>query len=103
MRKRVSGWRLDDPNHITFADVVRNVHPTVLIGTSASGLLDIKTTPLDPVIPGVEVHAQILENLLTNTTLRSPNYAIGAELAAAFLFGGLALGVYLSPRYMGAE
>jgi malate dehydrogenase (oxaloacetate-decarboxylating) len=34
-RERVAGWQLDDPNHITFADVVRNVHPTVLIGTSA--------------------------------------------------------------------
>jgi len=59
----------------------------VLIGTSASGLLDNKTSPLNPVIPGVEIHAQILENLLTNATLRSPNYAIGAELAAAFLLG----------------
>jgi malate dehydrogenase (oxaloacetate-decarboxylating) len=33
--ERLAGWQLDDPNHITFADVVRNVHPTVLIGTSA--------------------------------------------------------------------
>jgi len=30
-----SGWRLADPSQITFADVVRNVHPTILIGTSA--------------------------------------------------------------------
>jgi malate dehydrogenase (oxaloacetate-decarboxylating) len=30
-----SGWRLDDPSQVTFADVVRNVHPTILIGTSA--------------------------------------------------------------------
>src|SRR5205085_10564406 len=34
-RERVEGWRLDDPNRITFADVVRNLHPSVLIGTSA--------------------------------------------------------------------
>ncbi len=59
----------------------------VLIGTSAAGLLDIRTTPIDPVIPGVEVHAQIIENLLTNATLSAPNYAVGAELAAAFLLG----------------
>jgi malate dehydrogenase (oxaloacetate-decarboxylating) len=32
---RVAGWQLSDPDHITFADVVRNVHPTALIGTSA--------------------------------------------------------------------
>jgi malate dehydrogenase (oxaloacetate-decarboxylating) len=28
-------WKLNDQAHITFADVVKNVHPTVLIGTSA--------------------------------------------------------------------
>src|SRR6266404_5654034 len=37
----------------------------VLIGTSAVGLLDLKTTPIDPVMPGVEVHAQVLESALT--------------------------------------
>ena len=35
----------------------------VLIGTSAVGLLDVKTTPIDPVMPGVEVHAQVLESV----------------------------------------
>src|SRR5271163_3168984 len=59
----------------------------VLIGTSAIGLLDVKTTPLDPAIPGVEVHAQILESVLTKTILVNPNYAIGAELIGAVLFG----------------
>ncbi|HYT49842.1 MAG TPA: NAD-dependent malic enzyme, partial [Pyrinomonadaceae bacterium] len=32
---RTSRWKLDDATQITFADVVRNVHPTILIGTSA--------------------------------------------------------------------
>lgn len=31
----VDSWQLNDPDHITFLDVVRNLHPTVLIGTSA--------------------------------------------------------------------
>jgi adenylate cyclase len=59
----------------------------VLIGTSATGLLDIKTTPLDRVIPGVEVHAQILESVLSKSILVNPNYAIGAELVIAVLLG----------------
>ena len=59
----------------------------VLIGTSAVGLLNFKTTPIDPVMPGVEVHAQVLENVLTNSVLTSPNYAIGVELCAALLLG----------------
>ena len=59
----------------------------VLIGTSAAGLLDLKTTPIDPGMPGVEVHAQILESILTKSMLSAPNYAIGAELCAALLIG----------------
>jgi adenylate cyclase len=59
----------------------------VLIGTSATGLLDIKTTPVQPDMPGVEVHAQILENILSKSLLASPGYAIGAEIIAAVVFG----------------
>jgi adenylate cyclase len=59
----------------------------VLIGTSATGLLDVKTTPVDPAMPGVEVHAQILENVLTKSFLSNPNYAIGAELILAIVLG----------------
>jgi adenylate cyclase len=59
----------------------------VLIGTSAVGLLDIKTTPVDPTMPGVEIHAQILENVLTKSLLIQPGYAIGAEITAAVVFG----------------
>jgi adenylate cyclase len=62
----------------------------VLVGTSAIGLLDTKTTPLDPVLPGVEVHAQILESILSKSLLVNPNYAIGAELITA-VFLGLAI------------
>jgi adenylate cyclase len=67
----------------------------VLIGTSAVGLLDIKTTPLDAAMPGVEVHAQLLENLLSSTLLHRPNYAVAAEVLTAAL-AGLAI-VYMVP------
>lgn len=33
--ERISGWQLADPQNVAFMDVVRNVHPTALIGTSA--------------------------------------------------------------------
>ncbi|GAB78075.1 malate dehydrogenase (oxaloacetate-decarboxylating) [Austwickia chelonae] len=33
--EEISSWDLDDSRHISLADVVRNVHPTMLIGTSA--------------------------------------------------------------------
>jgi adenylate cyclase len=55
----------------------------VLIGTSAIGLFDIKATPLDPNTPGVEIHAQLLENILNGGLLHRPNYALGSEVAMA--------------------
>jgi adenylate cyclase len=84
----------DQARYVSAKDVLQGRVPPdrlrgrlVLIGTSATGLLDIKTTPLDPVIPGVEVHAQILESVLTKSILLNPNYAIGAELVIAVLLG----------------
>ncbi len=40
----------------------------VLVGTSAPGLLDLRSTPLDQVYPGVEVHANMLNALLDSQT-----------------------------------
>jgi len=59
----------------------------VLVGTSAIGLFDIKTTPIDAAIPGVEVHAQTLETIMSNSFLTRPNYAIAAEITLAVLVG----------------
>jgi adenylate cyclase len=59
----------------------------VLIGTSATGLLDTKTTPVAPDMPGVEVHAQILENVLTKSLLAAPGSALGGEIIAAIILG----------------
>jgi adenylate cyclase len=70
-----------------------------VIGTSAVGLLDIKATPVDESMPGVEVQAQILENMLTKSVLAYPNYASGVELLTALAFGALI--VVLAP-YLGA-
>ena len=80
----------DAARYVSAADVLdgkvgpdRISRKLILIGTSAVGLLDVKTTPLDPVMPGVEVHAQVLESALTRSVLSQPNYAVGAELLAA--------------------
>jgi len=84
----------DPARYVSAADILNGRVPAdrfrgrlVLIGTSAVGLLDIKTTPVEPAMPGVEVHAQILENVLTKSFLSNPNYAIGAELILAVVLG----------------
>ena len=63
----------------------------VLIGTSAVGLNDIKTTPVSPAMPGVEIHAQVLESALTGAVISQPNYGIAVEFTTALLFGLLVI------------
>jgi adenylate cyclase len=54
----------------------------VFVGASAVGLSDIIATPLDPSTPGVEAHAQLVEQILSGVTLERPDWAPGAELVA---------------------
>lgn len=52
----------------------------VLVGTSAIGLLDLRSTPLNAVVPGVEVHAEIIEQVLNGQFLARPDFFKGAEI-----------------------
>ena len=63
----------------------------VLIGTSAVGLNDIKTTPVSRAMPGVEIHAQVLETTLSGEVISAPIYGIAVEFATALLFGLLVI------------
>ena len=71
-------------------DPVRIAGRLVLVGTSAAGLRDLRATPVATAMPGVEIHAQLLESVLSNTHLTRPNYALGLELAL-MVGAGLAL------------
>jgi adenylate cyclase len=84
----------DPARYVSAKDVLQGRVPRdrvegklVLMGTSAVGLLDIKTTPVSAAIPGVEIHAQILESALTKSSLTYPNYAVGVELLVAVFVG----------------
>jgi adenylate cyclase len=63
----------------------------VLFGFSAPGLLDLRPTPIGPVIPGVEVHAAFLDNLLTGEFIYQFNLwqilGYGILLVALAAFG----------------
>jgi adenylate cyclase len=71
----------------------------ILIGTSAIGLLDIKTTPVDPAMPGVEVHAQVIEAAITGSLLSYPLNARIVEMIVAFLVG---IGIVIFAPMIGA-
>jgi adenylate cyclase len=91
--------RRDPSIYVSAADVLDNTVPPsrlagklVLIGTSAAGLNDLKTTPVSSTMPGVEIHAQILESVLSGgAVISQPNYALGIELLAALIIGLLVI------------
>ncbi|APG15722.1 adenylate cyclase [Bradyrhizobium elkanii] len=90
--------RQDPSIYISAADVLDNTAPPnkiagklVLVGTSAVGLNDIKTTPVSSTMPGVEIHAQVLESVLSGAVISQPNYALGVELIAALVIGLLVI------------
>nr|WP_254621617.1 adenylate/guanylate cyclase domain-containing protein [Stutzerimonas stutzeri] len=62
----------------------------VLVGSSAQGLQDLRFGPLGAMLPGVQVHAQAIEQALAGTSLQRPVWAAPAE-ALSLLLSGLLL------------
>jgi len=64
----------------------------ILIGSSAQGLFDIRSTPLDDQIAGVTLHAEIIEQVLAGAFLNRPDWMRGLEILIVALTGlGLTL------------
>ncbi|MEO8651591.1 MAG: adenylate/guanylate cyclase domain-containing protein [Hyphomicrobiaceae bacterium] len=59
----------------------------VLIGATAPGLFDLRATPLDTVIAGVEIHAQAIEQILAGSSLHRPDLSAGMEVVFTTLAG----------------
>jgi adenylate cyclase len=59
----------------------------LIIGTSAAGLLDLRATPLEASVPGVELHAQVIEQILQGSFLQRPDFATPAELLYILVLG----------------
>ena len=64
----------------------------VFIGTSAEGLRDIRSTPLDIFVPGVEVHVNVVEQILQGKYLKRPEVIVGVE---AMIMGVIGLLIIL--------
>lgn len=70
----------------------------VLIGASAVGLLDLRSTPFDTVVPGVEIHANMIDNILSGDFISVPELADGYNILHIFVVVFIAL---LSMAYVG--
>lgn len=89
--------------YISASDVMNDSLPRdalrdtfVLVGTSAAGLLDLRSSPLDPVLPGVEIHAEMLEQMILDHFLTRPYWAAEAETFVLLLVG--LFFVFMVPR-----
>ncbi|MBI4678572.1 MAG: adenylate/guanylate cyclase domain-containing protein [Elusimicrobia bacterium] len=91
-QRTIPAWKVfeDDAPRAALENAV------VFVGASAMGLMDLRVTPTDPWAPGVEVHANIAEQVLLEHYLRRPDWATGAEVCFLSLLGmGL---IVLLPR-----
>ena len=59
----------------------------VLVGTTAPGLLDLRSTPVQNAFAGVEIHANLISAILDGRLLQKPAYTKGAEFVLLLLFG----------------
>lgn len=64
----------------------------IVVGTSAPGLMDMRFNALGTIIPGVEIHVQLLEQALGGTGLQRPQWSESAELSL-LIVGGLVVGM----------
>jgi len=60
----------------------------ILLGSTAQGIGDFVVTPVSSNIPGVEVAANVIQNILTKRFLVRPAWAYGAEVGVILIFGG---------------
>ncbi|MFK5986826.1 MAG: CHASE2 domain-containing protein [Pseudomonadota bacterium] len=81
-------------NTISAANILNNsiakesiANKIILLGSSAKGLYDIKSTPYNAIFPGVEVHATIIDNIIRGDFIKHPNWAVIAELLLIVLAG----------------
>lgn len=81
----VSAWKILDGS----ADPKLLEGKIVLVGTSAPGLLDLRSTPVENVFPGVEIHASIISGILDGRIRHQPAWVTGFEFLQLILLAML--------------
>ena len=89
--------------HLSITDILHDEVDTsairdkiILVGATANGVYDLRRTPFGSDYPGVEIHANIIDSILTQDFLRQPAWAALYDLIV-IIISGLLLGLVL-PR-----
>ncbi|WP_421902916.1 CHASE2 domain-containing protein [Maridesulfovibrio sp.] len=72
----------------------------IFMGTSAAGLRDLRVTPFASDYPGVEVHATIVDNILTRDFILKPDWVPGLELVLVMVAGLISMALLTWSRSM---
>jgi adenylate cyclase len=87
--------------YVSLADVIKDrVKPEdlkgriALVGASAPGLFDLRSTPVESVYPGVEIHANLIAGMMDASFKEKPPYILGAEVVL-LVIGGITLALLI--------
>lgn len=87
--------------HISITDILnKNVDTKmlkdkiVIVGATATGIYDMRVTPFGSVFPGSEIHANVVDTILSEDFLYQPEWVILIDITAIIL-AGLLLGIVL--------
>ena len=86
-KRSIPAWKILNGS----ADMSALEGAAVFIGTSAAGLLDLRSTPMKVNAPGVEVHIEAFEQMLLKHFIARPDWSSAVELAFATLLGLIVL------------
>ena len=83
---------------ISVSDIIKQKYPKdffkdkiLIVGTSAPGLFDLRSTPLKNNVPGVKIIADLTDQILSGSFLQRPDWIFGLEL-----FTGLTLAILIT-------
>lgn len=82
--------------YISISDILHNKLPRgtftdkiVLVGAIATGTYDMRSTPLSTVFPGAEIHATVIDNILTQNFVTKPAWTKIFDVFAILILGAL--------------
>ncbi|MEE8575380.1 MAG: CHASE2 domain-containing protein, partial [Thermodesulfobacteriota bacterium] len=96
--------------HYSFSDVISGALPPetfkdkiVLVGATAIGIYDMRVVPFEGVYPGVEIHANIIDNMLKGDFIKRPKWTIIYDVLVIMILGVLLSVIVprLRPVYIG--
>lgn len=81
--RSIPAWRVLDGS-VPQSEIAQRI---VLIGSSAASLIDLRSTPLETRVAGVDIHAEAIEHIVMGARLSRPDWMAGAEALAILVLG----------------